>query len=240
VNGYLLGLGVSDFSLVRARFIYTGGLEILTLAFGYCLPIVTYRKVQHLYRTIPPPFRSWRLHLFGPVLIACSIVIPVSFMTLAFGLGADSLKGSEIFYGFCIVSAGLIAGILATIQLNRIGETRHRQAFERNTAMALAIVALCAIGILYAGVFMYLAYPRIPGQIGGGRPQDTRLLLTKEALDGAKELGLPIAGTSRLTDQVKLMYEGSDSYVIRLNNGSIAQLKRNLVAGSLAEQDRTE
>ena len=39
VNGYLLGLGVSDFSLVRARFIYTGALEILTLAFGYFLPI---------------------------------------------------------------------------------------------------------------------------------------------------------------------------------------------------------
>jgi hypothetical protein len=240
VNGYLLGLGVSDFSLVRARFIYTGSLEILTLAFGYFLPIVTYKKVRHLYRTIPPSLRSWRLHLFGPVFIACSIVIPVLFISLALSVGTDSLKGSEVFYGFCIVNAGLITGIFAAIQLNRIGETRHRQAFERNTAMALAIVSLCAIGVLYAWVFMYLAYPRIPVQFGGGRPQDTRLLLTEEALDGAKELGLPIAGTSRLTDQVKLMYEGSDSYVIRLDNGSIVQLKRNLIAGSLAEKDRTE
>ena len=240
VNGYLLGLGVSDFSLVRARFIYTGALEILTLAFGYFLPIVTYRKVRHIYRTVPTPFRSWRLHLFAPIFIASSIIIPVSFIALALSVGTDNLKASELFYGFYIVSAGLIAGILATKSLDRIEETRHQEAFNRNTAMAIEIVSLWAIGVLYAGVFMYLAYPRIPVQFGGGRPQDTRLLLTQEALDGAKELGLPIAGTSRLTDQVKLMYEGSDSYVIRLDNGSIVQLKRNLVAGSLTEEDRTE
>ena len=47
-NIYLIGLGISDFTLVRVRFIYTGALIAFIAFVSYPVPLIVYRGIGAL------------------------------------------------------------------------------------------------------------------------------------------------------------------------------------------------
>jgi hypothetical protein len=83
----------------------------------------------------------------------------------------------------------------------------------------------------YIAIFMISAYPHIPEQFGGGRPRVVRLLIAKDQVASVAEIGLPIRSGKTRTEEVEMLYEGSDVFVIRLVDDRIIQLRRELVLG---------
>lgn len=86
--------------------------------------------------------------------------------------------------------------------------------------------------LVYASIFSTRVYPQIPEQFGGGMPKHVRMLLASDAVDGAQQLGVPMSGTTPLlSEPVTVVFEGSESFVLRLTDGTIVQLDRKAVKG---------
>jgi hypothetical protein len=57
-------------------------------------------------------------------------------------------------------------------------------------------------------------------------------------VEGAKQLGIPVAKDTLLSDPVTLVYEGSDTFVLRLPNRTIVQLNRDMTSGAIRKAGR--
>jgi hypothetical protein len=98
--------------------------------------------------------------------------------------------------------------------------------FVRTLVIFYLGLGLALFSILYLSFFMYIVYPRIPVQFGGGSPRVVELLFKPDALEGAKALGIPLSSKPNLSAPLELSYEGSDSYIIRPAAGIVVQLDK--------------
>jgi hypothetical protein len=99
--------------------------------------------------------------------------------------------------------------------------------------------------LAYIGLFGQYFYPTLPEQLGGGRPRMAQILVSGDAVPAVRELGLDVTEDAPLSPPVQLLWEGEESYVIRLprpNNGAVVQIARGLVGGVVTGQvlDRPE
>jgi len=66
-----------------------------------------------------------------------------------------------------------------------------------------------------------------------------QILVTGDAAPAVRELGLDVTENAPLSPPVQLLWEGEESYVIRLprpNNGAVVQIARGLVGGVVTGQ----
>jgi hypothetical protein len=131
----------------------------------------------------------------------------------------------------CAVVAGLmgIGGLWATLSLRR--SLLELPISLVNGVTVLGWIAVILSFCIWVGVFMIAAYPNIPEQFGGGKARSVQLLLEEEAVEGAKELGVPVISGKHLSVPVDLIYDGSQTYVIELDSGKIVQLDKSMVTG---------
>jgi hypothetical protein len=84
------------------------------------------------------------------------------------------------------------------------------------------------------GLFGQYFYPTMPEQLGGGRPRVAQILVSGDAVPVVRELGLDVTEDAPLSPPIELLWEGEESYVIRLprpHHGAVVQVARGLVAG---------
>jgi hypothetical protein len=132
----------------------------------------------------------------------------------------------------CLISVllGLLLHrLLAATRLN-LRNLPERAPIYRFAYVGTGLFLILLMVAAYAAAFMALLYPQIPEQFGGGRPVEVRLLIRQDSLDGVRQLGLPIATSAGVTEVVPLLYEGSDSYVVRISGRRI-RLNRDLIQG---------
>lgn len=121
----------------------------------------------------------------------------------------------------------------ATIKRARLTRSSLVHSLVRSRLLSLFIFGVAYLVVTYMVIFMNLSYDQIPEQFRGGRPSGISLLIKEDSIPGARELGVPISINSVVTDRVPLVYEGSDSYVIKLDNGSIVRLNKDTVSGAV-------
>jgi hypothetical protein len=88
--------------------------------------------------------------------------------------------------------------------------------------------------LVYVGLFGQYFYPTLPEQLGGGRPRVAQILVSGDAVPAVRELGLDVTEDAPLSPPVQLLWEGEESYVIRLprpHHGAVVQIARGLVDG---------
>jgi hypothetical protein len=246
VNGYLFQLDVTDFGLVRARFVYTGAL----LATSGILPYVVLRTSFVEYSHLPDGARNvYKLRVTDrarliAILLAIPAILIVGLIVINDYSGPKGwLKAAIVVLPVYIL--GLVFCYIVEIRflaaLKRI-EKRDAQRETQRVARLLREVHLSRVAFLalycfavYIGVFMALSYPEVPEQFGGGRPSDVRLLIKTDSISGAAELGIPMS-QSGLSCKVALVYEGSDAYVIELPPKRIVRLNKDMVSGTITKQ----
>ncbi len=81
-----------------------------------------------------------------------------------------------------------------------------------------------------------MIYPIIPEQFGGGEPRQVRILFAKDQADTIKQNGIPTCSLGKLKSNwskpVSLLFEGSENYLLRLDNTRPPiQLKKTTVIG---------
>ena len=95
-------------------------------------------------------------------------------------------------------------------------------------------VAGVVLFLAYIGLFGQYFYPTLPEQLGGGRTRVAQILVSGDAVPAVRELGLNVTEDAPLSPPVHLLWEGEESYVIRLprpHQGAVVQIARGLVGG---------
>lgn len=88
--------------------------------------------------------------------------------------------------------------------------------------------------LVYVGLFGQYFFPTMPEQIGGGRLRVAQILVSGNAVPAVRELGLNVTEDAPLSPPVQLLWEGEESYVLRLprpHHQAMVQIARGLVDG---------
>lgn len=227
VNGYLFTYDVTDFSVIRIRFIYTGALlaALALLPYAVLRPdaLVSRKATDGRERGFT---RLLLTHLIPAVLIMLSV----------WSVGGWHQRGEWKRAALAVIPAYVTGIVLATTAHNalrlagwitmthtvppwtpepRPGRKEGRSPYTFQPALSYA----CTIFLLvaYICVFMLWSYETIPEQFGGGRPSYVWLLFRHESAPGARELSIPMCeDRPDLSDKLGLIYEEEDSYVVRV------------------------
>ncbi len=250
-NAYLYKLGVSDFSLLRTRFILTGVLTTIPLVLalmGGIYAAVDTAAFGGLGRNMSRA-SLWTL---------ADIAVPFLLYFLLFWFVADNdpVTAARDAAILSVICAVMVAAFLATLALFRRSDRRpvshlvYRRksvSYERFTGWfgipdgvvecLVFAVAGPLLLVAYIGVFGDHFYPMIPEQIGGGRPRVVQLLVASNAVPAVRELGLDVTAEAPLSPPVELLWEGEQSMIVRLpppRERTVVQLSRGLVDGIAA------
>lgn len=244
VNIYLWGIGISQFSLLKVRFIYTGAVALLWLFLSIFLiglaafiqtlpnedlphPFSLVRRIQMLIdrpRWLPSVL-IWLTCIGYPLYYANRILTghywPVRLMIMRAVLPA-------------YIKILLIALALLLLWVLSSGSV-DKYFFVRTTAdrhMFLAIFMLIMV-VSFAGYlreFAHKVYPMLPEQAGGGMPKEVQLLIPADRIPLLAGLGISIC-KSGLTEKVMLIFDGDDSLVLQLNKGQLVELRKEMIQG---------
>ena len=237
VNGYLLALGVSDFTLVRARFIYTGAFIASFWAASIIIPAAIFLLLRRRWPGLNRATDHRRVFLY---LALAALSLPGFLLTAAiFALLLDFIapvSSVVATFGYAFVQL-LIAFALGSCsiwvlnslrKIAKTGTTWTAPLVDKIAALALLGFLLIIALALSVLLFMRNIYPLVPTQFGGGRPSMVQFLFNHDAVAGVKALGIPFTSAGDVSAPVELAYEGNQSYVVRLSGGAIVQLDKEM------------
>lgn len=107
---------------------------------------------------------------------------------------ADADWAARFAAGLLLYGSGFAVAV-AVVHVGRDLRTQLISTFPkaiRELSVAIDAGLVVAATLLYASLFMLLAYPVIPAQVSGGAPRNVRLLATKNDQAALIELGLSI------------------------------------------------
>lgn len=84
--------------------------------------------------------------------------------------------------------------------------------------------------------------PAAADGVGGGRPRTAQLLIAADAAATVNRLGIAVTAEDLLSPPVELLWEGENSYVIRLpapRQRALVQISHDLVEGVVTGQALT-
>lgn len=241
VNSYLQQLGVTDFSLVSAQFIYTGATVAGLAVLGCIFPLLWY------WGTRGDIFNAVSFFLFGSsaskrvgkyshrdliISMAWGIIASILYYLLIVMAAEQSRqlqntrpKTQSIFLEALQI---YLFGTLIIVLLTFLLRSRNQLKLFSMTVLIIAILALC---YYYISLFATTIYPVAPKQLGGGRPEVVKLLVAEDQVVGVQQLGIPVSNRQLVSEPVVLLFEGSTTYAVRSPTGAVVQLNKDLVRG---------
>lgn len=255
-NSYLYLLGVSDFSLLRTRFILTGVMVIAPLAFALTFGI---------YAAIDLSVFEWRGGSFNRtwLWVAGDVLLPFLVYFGLFSVVAENEVTSALVDAalLSVACSILVLAFLASLAVHRRtdrhpvshlfyqGDRAIGARFNERFGVPGVLVenlVFVVIGMLlflfYVSLFGMRFYPMLPEQLGGGRPRTAQLLIAADAAATVNRLGIAVTAEDLLSPPVELLWEGENSYVIRLpppRQRAVVQVDHELVEGVVTGQALT-
>jgi hypothetical protein len=240
---------VSDFSLLRTRFILTGVLTLAPIALALIGGIYAALDAT-IYGSHSGLTTRAYLWMLGDIALPFALYFTL-FSVVAENDVVTSARDAALFSGVC--KAVIVLALLMSLALYRKSERRPLShlayrgkpvTYDRFTerfgvpngvveTMVFAVAGV-VLFLAYIGLFGQYFYPTLPEQLGGGRPRMAQILVAGDAVPAVRELGLDVTEDAPLSPPVQLLWEGEESYVIRLpppHHGAVVQIARGLVAG---------
>jgi hypothetical protein len=210
--------------------------------------------------------RSLARSILSHTLSYSSVLIVPMLLFLLFRMGASLESQSRLALIAIGVSAvGLAAGFVIRFAWSKVNEAissaksirtslegdefasipifgtlRSMYSYRTIYGYSVATLALIVLYVLalYMALFMIFAYPRIPSQFGGGRPEEVQLIIEGDKTASIKQLGIPIPVGSTITEPVQLLYQGSEVYILRLRDQRVVQIDKRLAPGLIIDQHK--
>jgi hypothetical protein len=204
---------VSDFSLLRTRFILTGVLTLAPLALAL---------IGGIYAALDATLYGGHSGLTtrAYLWILAAIALPFALYFTLFSVVAEndvvtSARDAALLSAVCTV---IVLALLLSLALYRKSERRplshlayrgqpvtYDRFTERfgvpNAVVETMIFAVAGVVLFlaYVGLFGQYFYPRLPEQLGGGRPRMAQILVTGDAAPAPRELGLDVTEDAPLS-----------------------------------------
>jgi hypothetical protein len=233
-NQYLIGLGVTDFSSVKPKYILTGAWSVLltmVASFPFLWPLL--RRKNHDSHDL--------------VYIRLVIGILASLVVSRLIYGALEI-GREWHFKQQLIFIAVVSSISSyffaewMFREARRGRKGEDPWYHRKyTLIQYAVVGIMVTLALTRYMATHL-YGTINEAMGGGKPVEAQLILTKDGLDTWSHLGGAISNGTPITlsQSVKILYQSEHELAVRAvyQQGSnskerIVLLKRDLVSAIL-------
>lgn len=222
VNTYLYQLGVSDFSVLRPRFIYIGWwvFTFITVSF---IPVVFLLALwlpmtQSLVLNRKPfnrlaQSRHRRMFLFASFVIttvlyygaiqwilryARRINVPQRRNIITLLVGHPYLEAILLIILIYIISTSFILLIVQLMPL-RNNVTQIVQASSAEILIVQLVKIFVILCFLITSLYLYISYfaqnfyPAIPEVYGGGRYREAQILFKSDSVTGIKQLNIPFS-----------------------------------------------
>lgn len=241
VNMYLYQIGMTDFSVLRTRFILTGVLAtlpvmvVILIVLEVATTIVGIKTKHRAERARGKRISGSDLVFHGLVPILALIGTVVLLVTAG---GIDfrwSLAPVVLFY-----LALLFLALDSTSKNSLIlsGWARGSDGWQPSRVQKIEVHATTIVlgGILafiYLDTFASTFYPKTPEQFGGGKPKQVQIVLSPESAALGVALGFGAATDSPIVRRVDLLWESDKVYVVRdlaKPDGQIIQIDRDAVS----------
>ena len=245
VNIYLWSLGISEFSLLKVRFVYTGAVVLIWLSASLILSVLAVliasvskeAEVEHVWVR-----RLQRLMYRRDAQLVADIILWVGAFSYPLWLGNRVLSGAYLpihwplirvllpTYGrLLLVVACLI--LLASV-MNGLVDRFLFIATRNDRRMYLAVLTFSTLLAFFGYVrsFSHRIYPVLPEQAGGGKPRDVQIVFSPDHASIMKSLGIPVCEPLGISSRVRLMFD-SDNGVVVESRGKIVQLRKEMVDG---------
>lgn len=234
-NLYLQQLGFSDFSLLKPRFILTGGLVVFSIALiCLCVLLGSINLFNNFFKDISQETQEFirqtkAVRPFLAPVALLMIVAPLIILAGFLSVNNEELNFSQlILNSLKLYLSGLFLGLITLSPWIVKYVKKRRFTLElRDSYILVWIITVLLIymyfSILYLGIFSKEIYPKVPEQFGGGKPRKVRILFAKDQADMLKQSGIPTCGSdntsSNWSKPVNILFEGSENYFLSLADG---------------------
>ena len=253
VNMYFYQLGVSGFSLLKPQFILTGFVALLLSVHGFVFPFIglwymffgnpdrvknrqglTNNRIKIFLLRASNSIQFWTGEFYGRWLIGLFFILEplIVFSLLARAGGSNAPVQIEFYLYFLSLSVGILgAAIVPGGRTENRKVASNLEPFYRAGSTAVVCLVATLFFILFLALFAQYIFPVVPEQFGGGKPKQIRILFEKDSLPGAEQIGIPITPNKQVSEPVNLLFEGTDSYILRLPNNQVVQIDRKATQG---------
>ncbi len=260
-NVFLYGHGISDFSVLKPRAIFTGAIVLCSLALFAFMPtliisnVAKNRGVSKAWS--PYDFLPLVGKLLTPLVIGVAVCWVIRGMRVDYAVGKYWLSSRDrLFYSFLAALQFYFAATISAV-LTVQSVRSYRFAVDKSSFSGMANrwalftfwgTALLLAVLWYIAVFAGFAYIVIPQQFGGGRPESFRLKIKQDSVPDVKGLGIKFLKGTNITEPLDVIHESDDfiSVVIAYPFGAqggefeasiptTLRLEKNLVEASIVD-----
>lgn len=216
-NLHLNTYGIYDFSIINARYIYTGAMFLMLCFMAYISASRTMNRMEKS-STIPKKIStavfSWLVE---------SSLLSLSLKTLLLsvdGFGAFTRFPITYWFYIAIPTFGL------QIRYMNRNNTGENSSIYPTTSLVTVLIVAAVYALSY--------YPLLPTSLGGGRPTPIQLIINDKSISLVNQF-LPMTQGSK-TEIVYMLEQSADAYYILSQNTSSnefnpIQVNKSLVAG---------
>lgn len=237
VNSYLVRIGVSDFAVLRTRFVLTGIMVIISLC-GLVLLVVNivmaFRYVLGLAETPDKEGSSMRQRL-PPLFVSILLVaLLLSYLgNLQFRSYLLDINNQGVFI--------IVLTLISPLVYVAVTDPRHNESsailHNRISRLSRAYVMLMIL-VVYIDFFSGTIFPAVPQQLGGGQASQVVLLLDAGSGDRLRVQIPLIMKNESSTLPVDLLWETDTMYVVREignQNANVLHIDKDSVIGVIGE-----
>lgn len=215
-NKHLISFGISDFSSLRPRYLFTG-------TWALWLTMLAALPGLNLWNDWGKPINRRQ----GRKTIAALAVSAGVFNLTLSALGLVSNWHLWGWFSMLILMTGIIASIIVKFS-NGDGLDR---VYKGGTA---ALIFIGCLAVLSNDTF----YGSIPEGLGGGKPMTATLVLDSQGVTVWEQAGMPLAtGTGRNSQKIKIIYQDDHNLYVEGPYGDPKQAKTKMVIVSRALVD---
>jgi hypothetical protein len=238
VNSYLYHLGVSNFELLKARFVYTGAIVVIPIVTSHFCVFYGLQGLLSTFFPKPRPTDKIYMNHWFESATWCLVLLVVPFIIFFFltEWGQWSLKSDNIrlALAYCFFSLTVSFPFHET---TRIGTMKPDLDPEMETPRFLILVVLIVLflgaTVFFISNFASDIYPKVPEQFGGGKPRSAQFFFVPEVVEGLKAMGFTMCEQGQLSDSVAVLFEDDNSFVVRPKGGKVMQIDKKEVRALL-------
>lgn len=234
-NTYLLQFGLSEFGLLRARFVLTGLLAVIPTMVNLACLVIAYLVTRDVNRHFTRKSQQFKNSAAVLILILVGIVLPIVILGVVYRK-AD-FTDRRILDALLIWSIGFLPilpfFLLAIDRLVNAFRRRQAGVFEietelletparKSTSLPVVLstffvaIGLLIAGLIYLELFVRHIYPDVPEQFGGGQPHVVLLLFRTDSLTAMEQMHIPIQPGSNLSEPLTLLWHGNSGMLVRV------------------------
>ncbi len=257
VNMYLFKIGVSDFSVLRPRFVLTGFLAtipLLLIANMVVAIIIAVLGFVDFLRTngARTDKRISTVFWLNTIVIASFFMVIVAVIwgwvtvsEIAFRsdlFEAFDPRNVESLFWVLFLTPIIVTIVRINQDITENISTYHRIKLHLFGNSFGLLLAFGFVGFVYIDFFSSTYYPIIPEQFGGGRPKEVIIVLSPESNVLGATLGFGETTNGSMSQHVDFLWETEEMYVVRdrtVPDAPAVQIDRDAVSAIVFISDAT-